>query len=58
MSWGMLTVLVGRERVSGATTATALPEKGSTGKFAEDKVMAFMAECGNQTGDVIIKSDL
>ena len=32
-----LTVLVGRERVTGMPFATAVPMKGSTGKFAADK---------------------
>ena len=52
-----LTVLVGRERLTGMTMATVLPDKGSTGKFAADKVMEFMAECGCQSGDVIVKTD-
>ena len=34
-----LTVLVGRERRTGMVMATALPMKGSTGRFTVDKVM-------------------
>ena len=52
-----LTVLVGRERTTGMTMAAVLPDKGSTGKFATDKVLEFIAECGNQSGDIIVKSD-
>ena len=52
-----LTVLVGRERVTGMCMATVLPFKGSTGKFAADKVIEFIAECGNSSGDIIVKTD-
>ena len=52
-----MTVLVGRERTTGMTMAAVLPDKGSTGKFAVDKVLEFIAECGNQSGDIIVKSD-
>jgi hypothetical protein len=52
-----LTVLVGREKGTGMSMAAVLPSKGSKGKFAADKVMDFLAECGNQSGDVIIKTD-
>jgi hypothetical protein len=52
-----LTVLVGRERTTGMSMAAVLPSKGSSGKFAADKVMEFLAECGNMAGDIIIKSD-
>ena len=49
-----LTVLVGRERTTGMSMATVLPSKGSTGKFAVDKALEFIAECGSQSGDIII----
>ena len=52
-----LTVLVGRERGTGMSMAAVLPSKGSTGKFAADKVMEFLAECGSQSGDIIVKTD-
>ena len=52
-----LTVLVGRERVTGMSMAAVLPSKGSTSKSAADKVMEFLAECGSQSGDIIIKTD-
>jgi hypothetical protein len=52
-----LTVLVGRERTSGMTMATVIPSKGGSGKFVADKVMEFLAECGDQAGDIVIKTD-
>ena len=52
-----LTVLVGRERTSGMTMATVIPRKGSSGQFAVDKALEFIAECGCQSGDIIVKSD-
>ena len=52
-----LTVLVGTERGTGMKMATVLPAKGSSGKFAADKVLEFLAECGHQAGDIIIKTD-
>ena len=45
-----LTVLVGRERVTGMTMAAVLPSKGSTGKFAAT------GPC-NESGDITIKTD-
>jgi hypothetical protein len=52
-----LTILVGRERTSGMTFATTVPEKGSKGKFVADRCLDFFAECGFRTGDILIKSD-
>ena len=52
-----LTILVGRERATGMTMATVVPEKGSKGKFVADKVLDFIAECGNMKGDILIKTD-
>jgi hypothetical protein len=46
-----LTILVGRERTSGMTFATTVPEKGSKGKFVADRCLEFFAECGFRTGD-------
>ena len=39
------------------TMGTVVPAKGSTGRFAAEKVMEFMEECGDGGVDVIIKSD-
>ena len=52
-----LTILVGREIASGMPMATVVPMKGSSGKLTVDKMLYFMAECGSQSGDVIIKTD-
>lgn len=52
-----LTILVGRERTTGMTMATVVPEKGSKGKFVADKVLEFIAECGHASGDIILKTD-
>ena len=37
--------------------ATALPNKGSTGKFGVDKCLEFLEENGDAEGTVILKSD-
>ena len=37
--------------------ATAVPTKGSSGKFAVDKALEFLAEVGDMDGQVIIKND-
>ena len=49
-------VLVGRERTSGMTMAAVIP-KGGSGKFMMDRVMKFLEECGDQAGDIVIKTD-
>ena len=52
-----LTVLVGTERLTGMKFATAVPTQGSSGKFAVDKALEFLAEVGDMDGQVIIKND-
>ena len=52
-----LTVLVEKERKSGMLMATTVPMKETTGRFSAEKVMDFIAECGDGGGDIIIKSD-
>ena len=52
-----LTVLVGREKTTGMTMGTVVPAKGSSGRFAAEKIVEFMEECGDGGMDVIIKSD-
>ncbi len=52
-----LTVLVGTDRGTGMKMAMVLLNKGSSVKFAADKVLEFLAECGHQSGDNIIKTD-
>ena len=52
-----LTVLSGREKVTGMNFATAVPTKGASGKFASDKAVEFMEEVGDRATKVILKSD-
>ena len=51
------TVLVGRERGNKSWMATALPCKGSTGRFGVDKCLEFFEENGDSQGTVLLKSD-
>ena len=37
--------------------ATVIPSKGGSGKFMTDRVMKFFEECGDQAGDIIIKTE-
>ena len=37
--------------------ATVVPVKGSSGRFAVEKMVEFMEECGDAAMDVIVKSD-
>ena len=41
------TVLVGKEKMSKSWFATAVPQKGASGRFATDKCLAFMKESGD-----------
>ena len=50
-------VLVGNERLSGLTLATAIPVKGSEGRFMLDKALDFVAEAGDMEGRIVVKSD-
>lgn len=54
MKW---TVLVGVEKMSGATMATALPEKGGGDKFMLDKCLEWLEENGDKENSVVVKSD-
>ena len=51
------TISVGPERVSKSWFATAVPQKGASGRFATDKCMEFFEENGHGEGKVIIKTD-
>ena len=51
------TVLVGKERLGEGVMATAVPQKGSVGMFAIDKVLEFVSECGDKNNPIIVKSD-
>ena len=37
--------------------ASAVPTKGSSGKFAVDRALEFIAEVGDIDGQIIIKND-
>ena len=52
-----LVVLAGREKVTGAYFATAVPRKGSTGRFAVDKALDYLHEVGDRGARVIVKTD-
>jgi hypothetical protein len=52
-----LTVLVGRERVTGASFATAVPTKGSTGRFTIKKMLEFVEELGDGSQQIVVKTD-
>ena len=51
------TVLAGKERKSKSFFATAVPQKGASGRFASDKCIEFMWENGDAEGKVIVKTD-
>ena len=52
-----LVVLSGREKVTGMYFATAVPTKGSIGRFAVDKAMDYIRELGDQEGRILVKTD-
>ena len=51
-----LTTLVGKERKTGCVFATAVPTKGSTGRFSVDKILEFVEEVGDAGGSGAIHS--
>ncbi len=51
------TILVGKERISKTWMATAVPNKGASGRFATDKFLEFMEENGDGDNNVIVKKD-
>ena len=52
-----VTVLAGRERMTGMTMAAVVPAKGTSGQYAVKRVLEFIHECGAAEADVILKSD-
>ena len=52
-----LTILVGRERVTGMTMASVVPVKGTSGQFAALRVLEFIKECGAAETEIILKTD-
>ena len=51
-----LTVLAGRERVTGNYLATAVPTKGTV-LFSTDRVLDWVDECGDRANAIIVKND-
>ena len=51
------TVLVGKERESGAYMGTAVPNKGGCGMFTIDRCLDFIAENGDESNPSMVKSD-
>ena len=52
-----MAVLIGRERITGAYFATAVPQKGSLGRFAVDKAVDFIHGQGDTSARTIVKTD-
>ena len=48
-----LTVLVGAERLTGMKFPTSAHTKGSSGKFAVDRALDFIAEVGDMDSQII-----
>lgn len=52
-----LTVMVGRERVTGMRFATAVPMKGSAGRLTVEKMVEFVDEVGDKSQQIVVKTD-
>ena len=52
-----ITVLVGKERVTGMTMACVVPMKGTSGQFAAMRVIEFIKECGAAETEIVLKTD-
>ena len=52
-----LVVLTGRERITGMYFATAVPTKGSSGRFAVDKALDYIHEAGDSGNRILVKTD-
>ena len=52
-----LVVLIGREKVTGAYFASAVPTKGSSGRFAVDKAIDYIHGQGDTGARIVIKTD-
>ena len=52
-----LTVLAGRERVTGTYFATAVPMKGSMGHYVIERIKDAIDEVGDTAQTIIIKTD-
>jgi hypothetical protein len=51
------TVLVAKERSSKSWMATAVPTKGSSGRFSVDEFLEFVDENGDLEGRILVKTD-
>ena len=52
-----IAVLIGREKITGTYFATAVPQKGSSGRFAVDKAMDFIHGQGDSGAKIVVKTD-
>ena len=52
-----LTVLVGKEKITGSVFASAVPTKGSSGMFIVDKAVEFVEETGDSNNTILLKTD-
>ena len=52
-----LTMIAGKERLSGMVMASVIPMKGTTGQFATKKCLDFIRECGAAEADIVVKTD-
>ena len=52
-----ITVLVGKERITGMTMACVVPMKGTSGQFAAMRVLEFIKECGAAETEILLKTD-
>ena len=52
-----MVTLVGRERATGTVMATAVPTKGTTGRFEVDKMEEMIEEVGDTNVAMIVKTD-
>ena len=50
-------VLVGKERDGKAFMAETVPHKGGVGRYASDKCVEFIEECGDKENTIIVKTD-
>ena len=52
-----MTVLVGKEKITGSVFASAVPTKGSSGMFIVDKAVEFVEETGDSNNTILLKTD-
>ena len=45
-----------RERTSGIAMSTLVPMRASKGKFAVDKLLSFLEECGSESGNIAVET--